>query len=229
MEIRSLIGIAAAEGPIHPSVLKVKTNDLVLKRDGVNAILETKDIRYNTPVVYSIFPAYGSCRSLEGIHMSDFAVSSDNHKLIGDERVSVKLALFPVLSDVIFPLQLPGFPFECADHAVAGTYYKQIAHDRGSGEHSATSIELPKNRWFVGLCRCIRFLGRDQPRKEQKDIQAQIPNSHSDLQPGKHLFLFSLHSWLTILSRHKYGQAWVSAVIVHKFAQSFFRKLRSVT
>src|SRR5712664_2615377 len=35
-------------------------------------------------------------------------------------------------------------------------------------------------------------------------------------------FLF-LYSWLTILSRPKYGQAWVSAVIVHKFAQSFSR------
>jgi len=92
--------------------------------------------------------------------MPELAIGPYNHKLVGDEWVSMKLALFSVLANVIVPLQLPGFLVECADHAVAGTYDKQVAHDRGGGEHSAAGIELPKNR-FLGVRRRIRFLGGD--------------------------------------------------------------------
>ena len=145
MEIRSLIGITAAEGPLNPAVFKVKADEFVTESDGVNVVLEAKDVRYDSPVVHSILPPHGSCRSVEGIHVPDLAVRADNHKLVGGEWVSMKLALFPVRANVIFPLQVPGFLVECADHAVAGTHEKEVAHDRGSGEHSAASIELPKN------------------------------------------------------------------------------------
>jgi len=161
MENVSLIGIAAAKGPLDLSVFQVKANELVTESDGVNVVLETKDVQYDSPVVHSIFPAHGSCRSVEGIYMPDLAIGPYNHKLVGDEWVSMKLALFSVLANVIVPLQLPGFLVECADHAVAGTYDKQVTHDRRRRENSAAGIELPKNRFFVGVRRRIRFLGRD--------------------------------------------------------------------
>src|SRR6266478_178692 len=45
MEIRSLIGITAAEGPLNPAVFKVKADEFVTESDGVNVVLEAKDVR----------------------------------------------------------------------------------------------------------------------------------------------------------------------------------------
>jgi hypothetical protein len=98
--------------------------------------------------------------------MPDVAVGSDDHKLIGHEGISVKLSLFPILANVIFPLGLPGSLVECADHAVARTYDKQVAHDRGSREDSAAGIKFPENLCIAGRCRCVWSLSRDKSRKE---------------------------------------------------------------
>src|SRR5262244_3264469 len=39
--------------------------------------------------------------------MPDVSISSDDHKLVSNERVAMKLALVPILSDVILPLHEP--------------------------------------------------------------------------------------------------------------------------
>jgi hypothetical protein len=53
--------------------------------------------------------------------MAYVAIGSDDHKVVSDERISVKLSLVPVLTDVVFPLDLPCFLIEGTDHAIAGT------------------------------------------------------------------------------------------------------------
>ena len=55
------------------------------------------------------------------MHVADFAIGPDNHKLIGDEWVSMELALFSIFANVIAPLHLPGFVVQGAYHSIAGT------------------------------------------------------------------------------------------------------------
>jgi len=104
--------------------------------------------------------------------MSDVPVSAHNNKLVGNQRVAVKLALIPIFADVIVPLYLPSFLVERANQAIAGASNKKLARDRGRGEDSAASIEFPKKWSLGGRCGCVPCLGREQPREEQKNYQA---------------------------------------------------------
>jgi len=62
----------------------------------------------------------------------------------------MKLALLAVFANVIAPLHLPSFVVQGADHAVAGTYDKQVTHDRRCRENSAASVKLPENLCIMG-------------------------------------------------------------------------------
>ena len=84
----------------------------------------------------------------------------------------MELALFSVLADVIVPLHVSSFLVEYANQTIAGAGNKKFARDRGRGEHSATSIELPKKRSLGGRHRCIPRLSPEQRRKEQKNCKA---------------------------------------------------------
>jgi len=75
--------------------------------------------------------------------MPHLAISSDDHKFVGDEGVPVKLALVPILRNVIFPFHLAGFLVESADPAVARAYDKEITHDRGRREYSTAGVKFP--------------------------------------------------------------------------------------
>jgi hypothetical protein len=99
--------------------------------------------------------------------MPEGPVSPYHNKVVGNQRVAMKLALFSILADVIVPLYLSSFLVERANHAIAGAGNKKVARDRGRGENSATSIEFPKKWSLVGRCRCIARLSREQPRKKQ--------------------------------------------------------------
>jgi hypothetical protein len=63
---------------------------------------------------------------------------------------AMKLALFSVLAGVIVPLYVSSFLVECANQTIAGAGNEELARDRGRGEHSTTSIELPKKRSLGG-------------------------------------------------------------------------------
>jgi hypothetical protein len=103
--------------------------------------------------------------------MPEGPVSPDNNKVVGYQRVAMKLALFSILADVIFSLYVSSFLVQRANQTIAGASNKKLARDRGRGEHSTTSIEFPKKRSLGGRYRCISRLGREQPRKEQKDCK----------------------------------------------------------
>jgi hypothetical protein len=75
--------------------------------------------------------------------MPHVAIGSDDHKFVGNERISVKLALVPILGNVIFPFHLSGLLVESADLAVARTYDKEITHDRGRREYSTAGVKFP--------------------------------------------------------------------------------------
>jgi hypothetical protein len=103
--------------------------------------------------------------------MPEGPVSPYNNKVVGNQWVAMKLALFSILADVIFPLYVSRFLVQRANQTIAGASNKKVARDRGRGEHSTASIELPKKRSLGGRYRCIPRLSPEQPRKEQKDCK----------------------------------------------------------
>jgi len=103
--------------------------------------------------------------------MPEGPVSPYDNKVVGNQRVAMKLTLFSVLADVIFLPYLFSFLVQGANKAIAGASNKKLARDRGRGEHSATSIELPKKRSLGGRYRCISRMSPEQPRKEQENCK----------------------------------------------------------
>ena len=104
--------------------------------------------------------------------MPDGPVGAYNNKIVCNQRVTMKLALFPIFADVVVPLYLSSFLVECANQAIARANDKKVARDRGRGEDSAAGIEFPKERSVRGRYGCIPHLGREKAGKEQKNCQS---------------------------------------------------------
>src|SRR5713101_3055574 len=163
--------IRIVKNPLWFPALQVEANQIIRNCHEIDLIFDADDIGCNACCFHFVFPAHRSRRSVKRVHMPEGPVSSYNNKVVGNQRVAMKLALFSILADVIVPLYLSSFLVERANHAIAGARNKKVARDRGRGEDSATSIEFPKKRSRGGRYRCISRLGREQPRKEQKDCK----------------------------------------------------------
>ena len=82
----------------------------------------------------------------------------------------MELTLLSILSDVVFPLDLAAFLVKSTDHSITGTHDKQVTHDRGSGEDSASGVELPEDfgvgQTGLGILRRKKHRGQQQRGKE---------------------------------------------------------------
>jgi len=157
--------ICVVKNPLWFPALQVEANQIVRNCHEIDLIFDTDDI--GCLLLPLCFPAHCSRRSVKRVHMPEGPISPYHNKVVGNQRVAMKLALFAILADVVVPLYLSSFLVERANHSIAGACNKKIARDRGRGEDSATSIEFPKKWSLVGRCRCIACLSREQARKKQ--------------------------------------------------------------
>ena len=102
--------------------------------------------------------------------MPDVSISSDDHKLVSNERVAMKLALVPILSDVIFPFHLSARFVESTDFAIARADDKEITHDRGRREYSTPAVKFPAYFRYVACLppRCGERIRRRFERREKE-------------------------------------------------------------
>jgi len=161
--------ICVVKNPLWFPALQVEANQIVRNCHEIDLIFDADDIGCNACCFNFVFPAHRSRRSVKRVHMPEGPVSPYNNKVVGNQRVAMKLALFSILADVIVPLYLSSFLVERANHAIAGASNKKVARDRGRGENSATSIEYPEKWSLGGRCGCIPCLSREQPRRKQKN------------------------------------------------------------
>jgi hypothetical protein len=157
--------------PLWFPALQVEANQIVCNRYEKDLVLEADDIGCNACGFNFVFPANRSRGTVKRIYVPEGAVSPDNNKVVAYQRIAMKLALFSVPADVIFPLYVSSFLVECANQTIARAGNEKLARDRGRGEHSTTGIELPKKRSLGGRYRCISRLSPEQPRKEQKNCK----------------------------------------------------------
>ena len=90
----------------------------------------------------------------------------------------MELALLSIVLDVVFPFDHAGLPVERTNHSVAGTNDEQVAHDRGSGEDSASGIELPEDfgvgQTGLGILRRKKHRGQKQRGKESQNSYSHV-------------------------------------------------------
>ena len=82
----------------------------------------------------------------------------------------MKLALVPILSNVIFPFHLSGTLVEGADPTIARANDKQVAHDRGRREYSTAGVKFPP---YVGQLGCLTISAAKSPCRSLERGQEQ--------------------------------------------------------
>src|SRR5215469_4701868 len=124
-----------------------------------------------------MLPEDDSRRSLKSIDVANLPIGPYDEKPVGDQGIPVELALLSILSNVVLPFNRTGLPIESTDHSITRTHDKQVTHDRGSGEDSASGVELPKKSgvrqtWLATLS------GQKHGGQKQRGKQAQNSYSH---------------------------------------------------
>jgi hypothetical protein len=101
--------------PLWFPALQVEANQIVCNRYEIGLVFGADDIGCNACCFNFVFPAHRSRGSVKRVHMSEGPVSPYNNKVVGNQRIAMKQALFAILADVIVALCVSSFLVECAN------------------------------------------------------------------------------------------------------------------
>ena len=101
--------ISVVKDPFLSPARQVEANQIVCNCHEIDLIFDADDVGCNARCFNFVFPAYRSRRPFKGVDVPDGTVSAYNNKVVSNQRVAMKLALFSILADVIVPLYLSSF------------------------------------------------------------------------------------------------------------------------